>query len=123
MNLKDRIALGTQFLDSVKPGWAGEIDTDKLDLIDPHSCVLGQLFVEEAEVYDRIGPFTVGSWAAHDWLVEQGYDLDGEAEEYVNAAEMCGFERDGAMGGWPHSDADTYDKLQAAWLEVITTHV
>lgn len=124
MDLNERIALGTQFLDSVKPGWAGEIDLEELDLSMPSSCVLGQLFEAEADAYDAVGAFTVGSWAAHDWLDEQGYDLEGESAEFVSAAEMCGFEREGMTSGWPDVRPDnTYDALEAAWTEVIESRV
>jgi hypothetical protein len=122
MDLQQRIDLGTQFLDAVRPGWANQIDLDSLDLENPRACVLGQVFAERAAEYDNVSPFVIGGWAAHDWLVEQGYQLNDESDEYFNAAKACGFERDGVTRGWPFGE-DTYDELQAAWTQVIESLV
>ena len=124
MNLEDRIALGTQFLDDVKPGWVELIDRDSLDLSEPSSCILGQLFAPEAEARRladgpfSAGAFTLGSWAFHDWLADHGYDMDGNEHVDINAAEMGGFERNGTSMGAGDPD-ETYAALQEQWDFVI----
>lgn len=121
MNLEERIALGVQFLDAVKPGWAGQIDTNELELSNPASCVLGQLYREEAETVYAESPwsgYTIGGWRLHDWLVKSGHYAD---EEIGAAQELAGFERLGVYEA--ETSDDTYESLQAAWMKVITTHV
>lgn len=120
-NLADRIKLGVMFLNDVKPGWAGQIDTDELDLSDPQSCVLGQLYRDEAEEVYPDAPFsgyTIGGFRLHDWLVKNGHYED---DEIGAAQELAGFERLGIYEST--ASDDTYDSLQEAWTEVITEAV
>ena len=39
-----RVAKGARLLDTVKPGWAAEINIEGLNLESPCDCVLGQLY-------------------------------------------------------------------------------
>src|SRR6267378_6692445 len=38
----ERVAVGAAWLDTEKPGWVDRIDLEKLDLVDPDYCILGQ---------------------------------------------------------------------------------
>lgn len=42
--LESKVRRGGEWLDVVAPGWVEWIDMDKLNLANPHFCVLGQLF-------------------------------------------------------------------------------
>lgn len=41
---QDRVRRGVARLDTYRPGWRSEIDTDRLDLGSMYDCVLGQLY-------------------------------------------------------------------------------
>ena len=113
MDLQERINLGIKFLDDVKPGWAGEIDTDELDMENPHACVLGQLYRREADEDYPDAPFsgyTIGGYRLHDWLVKNGIYTD---EEIGAAQELAGFERLGVYEDIQSND--TYAVMQDFW--------
>jgi hypothetical protein len=38
------VARGAELLDATRPGWAGKLNLDKLELEIPNRCVLGQLY-------------------------------------------------------------------------------
>jgi hypothetical protein len=101
--LKERVALGSLFLDQTQPGWRDRIDIIKLDLADPQSCVLGQLWDREQELERTVGPYTRGTWALADWLDESPDDYDDLASV------RAGFER----------DMEDYEVLTRAWVESI----
>lgn len=44
MSLAERVARGVELLDRVRPGWAKEVDLDRLDVGRCDRCVLGQVF-------------------------------------------------------------------------------
>lgn len=55
----DRINLGVEWLDKVRPDWFDSIDLDRLDISCIDNCVLGQVFGEfgnapllEEEIYE-----------------------------------------------------------------------
>lgn len=119
--LADRIQLGSKFLDDVMPGWAGQIDLDELCLDDPSSCVLGQLYDDEAKNVYPDAPFngyTIGGYRLHDWLVKNGYYED---DEIGASQELAGFERLGIYSD--ETSDDTYDKLQQGWTYEILGRV
>ena len=41
---RKRVAKGMQFLDTVKPGWRGQIDLERLDMLHTRLCICGQLY-------------------------------------------------------------------------------
>jgi hypothetical protein len=42
--LAQRAARGAALLDRLRPGWADEVDPDRLDLANAEGCLLGQLY-------------------------------------------------------------------------------
>jgi hypothetical protein len=110
----DRIATGVLFLDSTQPGWRDKIDILKLDLSEPRSCVLGQLFDGQGISYG--GSYTAGTWELRDWVESEEIELgdDGLYHTQSNIDEahiIAGFERD---GGW-----EPYEELTRLWVEAI----
>ncbi len=49
----ERIARGAAFLDERAPGWRQRIDLDKLEMVNPAQCLVGQLF---GDYYRALGP-------------------------------------------------------------------
>jgi hypothetical protein len=104
-DLDTRIQLGTLFLDETQPGWRDKIDILQLDVEDPKSCILGQLF-EPAD--KRCGGYTNGSWELADWA-DATEIMDTEWGEIVTV--QAGFER--------ISGSEAYTAITRAWVEVI----
>lgn len=111
--LAERVQLGTIFLDDVRPGWAGQINLNELELANPASCVIGQVFDDPNATYSA---WMRGSWEAHDWLEAKGLLTDND-----NVPVLLGFERLGVFDY--ESSTETYEDLQAAWTEVILSRV
>jgi hypothetical protein len=44
LTIKERVAYGVRFLDSVEPGWEDKVDLVKLNMAAGDRCVLGQVF-------------------------------------------------------------------------------
>lgn len=53
--LADRAHLGAEYLDTVRPGWAQEIDLDVLDMYTSDHCVLGQLYFDYTTATKSLG--------------------------------------------------------------------
>jgi hypothetical protein len=51
---RDRVEKGAALLDGVRPGWAGEIATDRLAMETCNKCVLGQLYGDYQEGWFRV---------------------------------------------------------------------
>lgn len=96
---RSRVARGAAHLDTVRPGWAGRIDTGTLTLHDPCGCIVGQLC--------RTGFLFLRG------LVELGVD------EF--SPDTLGFEIDDESADWHDltSKIKAYQPLQDAWLEAI----
>ena len=80
-SIKARVAAGAALLDNSRPGWAAEIDIEKLVMASCKRCVLGQLYGDYSHA---------GRAAFTDVLVgrDQGFDaghwsIKREAEEYA----------------------------------------
>src|SRR5216684_5469120 len=48
---RKRVAKGMQFLDTVKPGWRGQIDLERLDMLHTRLCLCGQLYGRHKNSY------------------------------------------------------------------------
>ncbi len=71
--IPERVAAGAALLDHARPGWAAEVDADRLDLFQhDHTDVLGQLY----------GHFDRGLAAlAHPDAAALGFDLDADEDD------------------------------------------
>ena len=88
--LSRRAECGAELLDRASPGWANEIDLDRLDIGCPISCVLGQCY----------GDYKLGV----DWLGLRSF---------------YGAARHGFHLGVVFNILATWEKLQAAWIPLI----
>ena len=79
--LSRHVTKGAALLDKTRPGWADEIDVERLDLLDGCDCVLGQLHGGYEKGLEALGQFSdQASSAAH------GFDgEDGQATREVYA--------------------------------------
>jgi len=93
-------ARGAVFLDERRPGWADEIDVERLDLAECTACVLGQLF-DAPEIED---PFLVGR--------------DTLGLNYRRVL-FLGFDRASADDTWQDTPPTRYDALNRAWAREI----
>lgn len=50
----ERVEAGAEFLDKKKPGWHQLVNIGQLDLASGHSCICGQVFIEEVMHANRI---------------------------------------------------------------------
>ncbi len=94
--IAERVARGAALLDERRPGWAGEVNAERLEMNDCYECVLGQLF----------GGFIDG-WAALDLDDKDTPDCGFEAESHHN----------------PPSHNPEYAALKAAWLAEIAARL
>ena len=89
----DRTIDGALWLDDFRPGWAEEIDTNKLEMSSACQCVLGQL----ADGDDRVGYYTflralnpaeMGHYYGTNdaWASGLGFTLDDEDFAWVQNA-------------------------------------
>lgn len=102
ISLKARVKRGAAFLDRIHPGWREHVDTSRLNLVSPHSCVLGQ-------VYRVVKPGQPTGWSN----VKDHFKPLLPAYNFGDRwAEMFGF--DATM------DEVTY--LEDLWVKNITDH-
>lgn len=103
-DLELTVEAGAAWLDRVKPGWPQLIDLQRLDMSMPTSCVLGQVFEEEA---------------LHDDYTPSGYTwaLDEHDDEFAGDPELDSVWQN-AYGFEAMADAQ-YPELQAAWRQLI----
>lgn len=95
----ERVQRGMAFLERTHgPGWEDKIDLGTLDLCDGATCVLGQVYAEEANRGRAVDGFR---WACSHFR-ELDYGMD----------EDLGF-----------NEADDWGGLQAAWVDVLTPRV
>jgi hypothetical protein len=74
--LADRVAAGAAVLDRLRPGWAGQVDPDQLDMTAEHDDLLGQLYGHYAiglEALTQADP-NQQTWPSM-WAVNHGFDL------------------------------------------------
>lgn len=64
------VRIGAKLLDRLYPGWAYEIDLDRLDLLDPRQCILGQLVRND-------GDGTSGFDRVHHRILDSGLSSQG----------------------------------------------
>lgn len=105
--IETRVARGAAWLDSICPDWRGRIKVDKLDLANPRSCVLGQLFTDDSRDPELD---QAGYW----YVLHQLADGDG-----CYWAEAYGFKThytDHDGGGGSFVDG-AWDRLRDAWVD------
>lgn len=79
-DFRKRIERGAAWLDRVKPGWRDLIDLDTLNLADAESCVLGQVFADEADDLTTDGFDYVAEYMSPppeietNWFSKHGFD-------------------------------------------------
>lgn len=54
-SIRARVAAGATLLDAERPGWAGRIDVDQLQMGSCVRCVLGQLYGEYSDGCEALG--------------------------------------------------------------------
>lgn len=96
-----RIQRGITFLEErVGSVWKSLVNVEKLDLGNPSTCILGQVFADRGV---ELGFCSGFDYARHHLLTE----YDGVVDH--------GFDR-------ADSATESYDDLQAAWERVLTEH-
>lgn len=95
-----RVAAGAAWLDRERPGWVGEINVLTLNIANPFTCVLGQLYGGGEE--DRIGYYHAVNNV-----------LEGRAQQAVE----LGFQTDAYFPGDRRLDLE---RLTEEWLQVVT---
>ena len=98
----ERVALGVQHLDTVRPDWRDDVKIDTLALESPKSCVIGQL------VGDFINHSTLG--LNNRETVEFGFELDWTAIDDDLEAED--------INHYPYNHQD-YSLLTECWVFAI----
>jgi len=81
-----RVAKGAQLLDRCRPGWAAEVDPDRLDLRLEEDDVLGQLYGTFHQGLDELAASDPAAQTLPDtWAAWHGFDLAGDepARRYV----------------------------------------
>ena len=106
--IRERIERGAAWLDDVEPGWRSLLDLEDLHLSSNDSCVLGQVFREQAwdSGYEADG---------YNYVLESGDFPDIPSESDTWAREH-GFEAV-ALGA---ADKVTYSALETAWQRYLT---
>lgn len=78
---EDRVAKGAVLLDSVRPGWAAEINSDKLKMYSCDECILGQVYRDFNKGYN-----IVTSLATDMSIFDLGFDLRlSETDSYADS--------------------------------------
>ena len=72
---RSRVMAGVEWLDETVPDWVERIDLGKFVFIDPDSCVLGQLFAQEARAYDIPGDLHPDDYTTDDDWRRTGYGM------------------------------------------------
>lgn len=95
---RTRVQAGVAWLDSNIPDWRGHIDVASLNLAWPTSCVLGQLFAEEAhdaEYEDGYDYAYDKHFAGDEDVVDYGFDIrpDGHGTMHARYEELTGLWR------------------------------
>lgn len=96
-----RAKIGATILDVFRPGWADEIDLDRLDLADCYSCVLGQMFGEYGEGADQL------------------FAMRADEDEIERAAYEAGFTADPVTALRRGGRRLNYGNLTKAWRREI----
>lgn len=108
--MTSRVEKGAAFLDEIRPGWEFEIDLRKLELSNSCRCVLGQLYVDEAERSSSgFAWATGGNIMSVTDAVVMGFFLEGNDIDYRNRANNP-------------TDA-AYSELDEIWIEKIKEKV
>src|SRR4029453_15518911 len=79
-------ARGADALDQHQPGWALEVDPDRLDARSPAWSVLGQLWGDASLSLTALGAPTSAADGRDGWTVRHGFDLPVGAWELLTAA-------------------------------------
>lgn len=106
--LAERVTRGAEWLDQIKPGWAGLIDQDRLDMDSGHRCVLGQVFDSEAKRDEY--------WHGYSWASSLGFEIRDEVAEHGFNFTCAEFE-DHAQDWVDHATGE----LTQLWLKAIET--
>ncbi len=62
--------------------WRARIDPDRLDMTDPYTCIIGQLWYDNY-VEGVVDLGLPGNWVAQ---IDHGFDIDGTNSTYVEYA-------------------------------------
>lgn len=54
-DVRARVGRGAELLDQRRPGWAGAIDAERIDMAHTRDCILGQVFGNYPEACDFLG--------------------------------------------------------------------
>lgn len=73
--LMRRARIGAEYLDATRPGWAGEINLDELDMGSCWDCVIGQIFGDYSEAIDEFAPHDMDIFDVTGWAKEHGFDV------------------------------------------------
>lgn len=109
--IRARVARGVALLDEKLPGWAQQIDLDRLDLGNTCNCILGQGFEGHPDVDMK------------DWVVTSPFDI-GVRELFAAAMPDQDHERAARVHGFdavsePGYTAQEYAALTTEWKRVI----
>lgn len=74
--IPDRVAAGARLLDRERPGWAQQMDPDRLDLRDQRDCLLGQIYgCFDTGVFTLAPDLDLREQDA--WAVDHGFEFAG----------------------------------------------
>lgn len=82
MTPAERVARGVELLDRVRPGWAGEIHQESLDMVDCCHCVLGQLFGDFQYGEDELFGYQYGAAGDHGFYTSTHRDYSALQSEW-----------------------------------------
>lgn len=107
-DVEERVEAGAEWLDEHAPGWEHKLSFQELKMESPCSCVLGQVFFQEALAAGILN----SEWHDQDLVTKPaGFHYAGKRVGLCNSEEL-GFD---AMGGEP----EEYDELRDAWLALV----
>lgn len=115
----EEINAGVAFLDARLPGWFNRIDTARLALSSPDSCVLGQLAM--ADLRGQIEELGRGKWSLGYWGAVEVLGIAGSDDEDTDIPASYGFN----LFRWMTTDGDgdyleERDPEVAAYWEALT---
>jgi hypothetical protein len=92
-SVEARVARGAAVMDCFAPGWELVMDLGDLDMADCHVCILGQRFGSYTAGLDELELFRPDDFdfdKGVDWQVDCGFDVHGNAAQYVELTDAWG---------------------------------
>jgi hypothetical protein len=78
--IPDRAATGARLLDRERPGWAHQVDPERLDMTTARDDVLGQLYGDfQAGLDQLVACEPTGQARPYSWASRHGFDLPIDA--------------------------------------------